>query len=120
MKRTPATVTGFVLCVLLGLLDVVAVLGAGVDDPPPLAVIIAGGLLGIATVAAALPAWRGNRVALLLVVASRAASVLLSVPAFFTESAGTLVAVTVLLVVSVVAIALLAPAARRDRVVRPS
>lgn len=74
---------GLVLLVLLGLLDLSYLVLAGVEDNPvPVAVL--GGVLGLATLAAAVPASRGNRAGVITLVASRVLSIMvLCVPAYF-------------------------------------
>ncbi|HEV7710643.1 MAG TPA: hypothetical protein VGP16_20800 [Asanoa sp.] len=113
MKRTALTTTGLVLAGLLGLGDAVSVVGGGVDGPP-LAVVIAGALLGVITLVGVVLAWRGSRTGIVTVVVTRLLSALLAVPAFFVDDvpapAVGLAAVGV--VVTLVAVALLAPALR--------
>jgi hypothetical protein len=118
MNRTPAAVTGFAICVLLGVLDIVSVFGAGMADAPPLGVVLTGGALGLITVAASVPAWRGSRTGLLVVVASRAASILLGVPVYFDDAAPNWarIVVTIAIAASLAGIALLTPALRRPRI----
>jgi hypothetical protein len=78
MKRV-----GLVLLVLLGLLDLSYLVLVGVEDNPvPVAVL--GGVLGLITLAAAVPAARGRRAGVIALVASRVLSVLvLCLPAYF-------------------------------------
>jgi hypothetical protein len=118
MNRTPAAVTGLVLCVLLGLLDLIGVFTAGVEGAPPSGIIFGAASLGLITVAAANKARRGSRAGLVVVVASRAASTLFGLPVYFTNDAPdwARVAVTVVIAVSLVSIALLPPALRRSQV----
>ena len=114
MNRTPATLTGFAICVVLGALDVLATFGAGMDDAPPLGVVIAGAALGLGTLAGAVPAWRGSRTGLLVVVATRVLSVLLGLPVYFTEAPGwARIAVTATIVATAIGVALLVPALRQ-------
>ena len=110
MNRTPAVVTGFVICVLLGVLDVVATFGAGSEDAPPMGIIVTGLVLGLITLAAAVPAWRGSRAGMLSVIASRGASILLGVGAYFDDAAPSWVPIvmTVVIAVSLAGIGLLA------------
>ncbi|MCO8275985.1 hypothetical protein M1L60_35945 [Actinoplanes sp. TRM 88003] len=75
-----------VLFILLAILDVAGAVPAG-DVAPPLGVIIAGVALGLITLAAAVPARRGNRRAAYVVVGSRALSALLGIGAFFDDRA---------------------------------
>ncbi|GAB2591458.1 hypothetical protein Aab01nite_39030 [Paractinoplanes abujensis] len=109
-------ITGLVICALLALLDLVGSLPMG-DVRPPLGVLVAGLVLGLITLAALVPAWRGNRRALLVVVVSRALSALLGIGAFFDDAApgAALVGVVVALVLTAVAVVLLVPALRGAR-----
>jgi hypothetical protein len=100
MNRTPAATIGLVICALLGILDVVTTFGAGSDDAPPMVVIVIGLVLGLITLAATVPAWRGNRTGVMAVIASRAAGVLLAVPAYFDDAAPTWVRVVVTVVIA--------------------
>lgn len=86
MTRTPVHTTGYVICVVLGIADVVGVAGIDMDDAPPAFVVILGGVLGLVTLAAAVPAWRGNRAGHFTVAGSRALSGLLALPAFFVDA----------------------------------
>lgn len=118
MNRSPAAVAGLVICVLLGLLDLVGLAGMGMEDAPPLGIGLASGALGLVTVVAAIPAWRGSCLGLLLVIASRAVSVLLGVPVYFADEAPgwARVVVTVAIAASVAGIALLVTAWRQPRI----
>jgi hypothetical protein len=118
MNRTPAAVTGLVICVLLGILDIVGLFGAGMEEAPPLGIVLVSGALGLGTVAAALPAWRGSRSGLLVVVATRAVSILLGIPVYFTDEAPSWarVAVTIAIAASLLGIGLLTPTLRQPRV----
>ena len=63
MNRTPAVTTGLVICALLGALNVTAsLIGLTADGAPPLGIVITGGVLGLITLTAVAPAWRGSRV----------------------------------------------------------
>jgi hypothetical protein len=68
---------------VLGLIDVALVGAIGSADPPPLAVSLGVAALGLITLAALVPAYRGSRSALGTVVVVRVISALLAVPAFF-------------------------------------
>lgn len=115
MNRTVTFTTGLALCALLGLADLVGVAGIAMDDAPPAVVVLAGGVLGLVTLAAVLPAWRRVRAGVTTVIVSRAASGLLSIPAFFVDApawARLLASITLLLTVAGVGLLV---AAGRDR-----
>jgi hypothetical protein len=104
--------SGLVLCFLLALLDLATVLPMG--ERPPVGVVVAGLVLGLTTLAAFLPAWRGSRAGAFTVIGSRALSALLGIGAFFDDRAPgwALVGVTVGLVLTAVAVALMLPTLR--------
>ncbi|NUO99674.1 MAG: hypothetical protein HOV96_11920 [Nonomuraea sp.] len=87
MRRSPLLITGLTLSAALGVLDLAGLAGLFVDPAPPAAIVIAGALLGVATLASVPAAWRGHRTATVIAVATRVLSALLSVPAFFTPDA---------------------------------
>ena len=87
MTRSRSFTAGIVICAVLGALDVLGLLGFGADDAPPAAVIIAGAVLGVITLAALRPAWRGNSRGVAAVAGSRVISALLGIPVFFVDDA---------------------------------
>ncbi|MBL7256413.1 hypothetical protein [Paractinoplanes lichenicola] len=106
-------VTGLVICALLALLDLVGSLPMG-DVQPPVGVIVVGLVLGLITLAALVPAWRGNRRALQVVVGSRVLSALLGIGAYFDDAAPTWarIGVTVAMLLTAIAVVLVLPALR--------
>lgn len=84
MKRSVIVTVGLVLAGLLGLADIVT-LPFGDGEHPPLAVAIAGAVLGVITLAGVVLAWRGSRGGVVAVVISRLLSALSAVPAFFAD-----------------------------------
>nr|WP_221376253.1 hypothetical protein [Actinoplanes polyasparticus] len=108
--------TGLVILVLLALLDVVSSLPFG-DNRPPVGVVIAGLTLGLISLAAAVPAWHGNRKAASVVIGSRALSALLGIGAFFDDRAPgwVLVGVSVAIVLTAVAVVMMMPSLRLRR-----
>lgn len=108
---------GLAIAVLLGIADVVSAFQPTPDgqDGPPYAILLVGGVLGVITLAAVVPAWRGNRTAARVAVGARILSALTSLPAFFVDiPAGLLFAVAVSIVLTVVcAVLILAAADRR-------
>lgn len=107
---------GLGLCVLLGLFDVVGLAlapGAG-EIGPPFPVVVFSFVMGLITLAAAVPAWRsGDRRAVLAVAVSRALSAVTAIPAFFVSgvpAAGVTIAAVGLLLTVVALVLLLAPA----------
>lgn len=104
---------GLVLAALLGLGDLTLI--AGGDGGPPLGVRLAAVALGLVTLAAVAAAWRtGNARALWTVVVTRTVSALAALPAFFADDVptGFVVGAAVGVLVTLVAIVLLAPALR--------
>jgi hypothetical protein len=98
---------GLALAVLLGLLDIAGVGGVWADDGPPAAVAIAGAILGLITIVAAILARR--RGAIPTVIISRVLSGLLSLPVYWADNAPgwSKIAVGIALAVTVAAVALL-------------
>ncbi len=103
--------------VLFGSLSVLDVFGPLLTDGehPPMAVAVAGSVLGVASLALLVPAWRGGQRALLGLVGLRVVSALTAVPAFFVAGVPTVViiAVSVIVTVTLVGTLLVLPAARR-------
>jgi len=114
MKRSPTAAAGLVICTLLGVLDIAGMAALGTANAPPTVVVLAGGVLGIVTVAAVVPAWRGHRGGMTAIVGSRLLSALLGFPAFFSDKApGWAQAVAgVAIAATILAIALLARSLR--------
>jgi hypothetical protein len=110
MKRS----TGLLILVALGALDIFWLVSVPfLDTPVPVGII--GGVLGIVTLAAARPAWGGNRAATIAVLATRVLSALvLDLPAyFFDDTPGwALVVVSVAIALTIVGIAMVASTAR--------
>src|SRR4051794_22002152 len=80
MSKSTMLHAGLLLSTLLAVAD----LASPAAGPQPLAVVIVSVVLGVVTLLALVPAWRrAGRPAVLIVVASRMASALLAVPAFF-------------------------------------
>ena len=82
------TRAGLVLAALLGVADVVSAFFPTPDGEPgpPLPIVVLGGLIGLATLAAVVPAWRtGRRGALRVVAGTRVLSAISALPAFFVD-----------------------------------
>lgn len=109
---TPRSI-GLILCTLLGLLDVAGVAGIGLPGAP-IALVLLGALLGAITLVGAVLAWRERRGGLAAVIVTRVLSALLGIPVFFVDDAPgwARVVVLVALVLTVVALWLIRPAAR--------
>jgi hypothetical protein len=72
---------------------------------PPDWLVILAAILGLVTLAAIVPAWRGNHRAVLVVVATRILSAIGAVPAYFvTVPSYILITTTVLVVVTILAV----------------
>jgi hypothetical protein len=116
LNRTPATGTGLIVCILLGALGLLGLVGAAdVEGAPPLGIVIAGGVLGLITVVAAILAWRGSRGGLLVVILSRVIDLPLGIPVYFTPDAPNWarVVVTIATAATLACIGLLSFALRR-------
>jgi hypothetical protein len=109
MSHPPAVRIGLALSAFLAVTDVAGLLGLGGDAGPPVAVVVAGALLGVITLAAVRPAWRRQGKALLTVVVTRVVSALLGVPAFFVHDKPSWVVASVIasLVLTAIAVVLL-------------
>ncbi|MCK2214685.1 hypothetical protein MF672_012900 [Actinomadura sp. ATCC 31491] len=113
MKRSRLLVTGLVLGGLLGVVDVVT-LPFGDGEHPPVAVAVAGAVLGLITLVGVVFAWRGSRAGVVAVVVSRLLSGLTAVPAFFADGVpvAAMAAAGAGLAVTLGCIALVAPSLR--------
>ena len=90
--------------------------GAGSDDAPPFVVIAASAVLGLITFGSLRWAWRQAPAALWTVIATRGLSGAFSLPPFFVDAPGWVrIACAVLIVLTVLAVGLVLPYARRVR-----
>ncbi|WP_416981353.1 hypothetical protein [Streptomyces sp. T028] len=104
---------GLVLAGALGLLDLTSLIGPPADNAdtpgPPLAILIAGTVLGLITVIAVVYTWRtADRTGSRAVAGSRTLSVITALPAFFVDGvpAWLVLVVSAVVIISVVAVAL--------------
>ncbi|WP_433730289.1 hypothetical protein ACQP2Y_19680 [Actinoplanes sp. CA-051413] len=118
MHRSKGFVTGLVIAGLLGLGDIITLL-VGNGETPPVEVAAIGAALGLITVAALVPAWRGSRGGVIAIVVSRLLSAVTALPAFFVDDVpgGAVAAAAVGLVITLVAVALVAARLRRPAAV---
>ena len=114
---TSRTRAGLVLAALLGLADVVSAFFPTPEGEvgPPLPIVVLGGLLGVATLAAVAAAWRtGQRGMLRIIAATRVLSAISALPAFFVDIPAALkLVVAVGVVLTVVCVVLVLTPARR-------
>jgi hypothetical protein len=114
---------GIAICAFLAVTDIAGLASTGVDDAPPLAVIVIGALLGIITFAGVRPAWRQVPAGLWTVIVSRVASALFSLPPFFIDVPTYIrVGCAVAIALAVLGVGLLVPYVRQTRAaeVRPA
>lgn len=115
MTRSRPVLIGLVICAVLGVVDVVGVIGAGADDGPPLAVVVIGAVLGVVSLYGVRLAWTAWPRGRMLIVVTRVLSALLGIPALFVDDAPDwappVVAVTTVL--TLIGIALLYADSRR-------
>jgi hypothetical protein len=118
---TTRTRVGLVLAALLAVGDVVSAFFPTPDGVvgPPLPIVVLGGLLGIATLAAVVAAWRsGRRGALWTVAGTRVLSALAALPAFFVDVPALVkLLVAIFVVLTFVSVALVLAPARRTAAV---
>jgi hypothetical protein len=108
---------GIAICAFLAVVDVAGLAGTGMDVAPPLAVIVSGAVVGIATLAAVRSAWRQVPAGLWIVIGTRAVSALSSLPPFFIDAPTWVrVACAVTIGLTAVGIGLVLPYARRGGV----
>jgi hypothetical protein len=99
-----------VLAGLLGLVDVISLFSINTPFPegmttPPDWLVILVAILGLVTLAAIVPAWRGNHSAVLVVVATLILSAIGKVPGYFVPVPSyILITTTVLVVVTILAV----------------
>jgi hypothetical protein len=115
MSRSRNVTIGLVVLAVLGPLDVVGVAGAGLEDAPPLGVLLVGALLGVVTLVGVKMAWTAAPHGITLAVVSRIGSALLGLPVFVVNDtpawAKALVAACIL--ATVLGLALVSTARRR-------
>lgn len=83
VRSSGLTGTTTAIFAMLGLADLALLAVIGSADAPPLIVSIGVAMLGLITLIALVPAYRGSRNALVTVVVVRVISALLAIPAFF-------------------------------------
>jgi hypothetical protein len=114
---TTRTRVGLVIAAVLAVGDVVSAFFPTPDGAvgPPLPIVVLGGLLGIATLAAVVVAWRtGRRGALRIVAGTRVLSAITALPAFFVDVPALVkLLVAVFVVLTVVSVVLVLAPARR-------
>jgi hypothetical protein len=111
---TRSTKAGLIVAGVLAVLDVLLpVLSDG--EHPPMSIALIALAIGVVTLIALVPAWRGSRAAGWVVVASRLLSVLGAVPAFFVGEVPppALIVTGAAVVLTVVAVGLLVPGLTR-------
>ena len=114
MHRSKLFVTGLVIAGLLGLGDLVTLLATD-GETPPMAVALICAALGLLSVAALVPAWRGSRAAVTTIIVTRLLSAMAALPAFFVDDVPgvAMAAAGTGIVITLAAVALLATRLRR-------
>ncbi len=115
MTRNTSITYGLAICALLGVVDIVSLVGLGADDGPPVPIVLLGGVLGLITLAGARIAWRGHRKGAVAVIVSRLISALAALPAFFVDDVPDWVppVVAIFLALTVAGVGLLVVSLRR-------
>jgi hypothetical protein len=112
---------GLVIAFLLGLSDIGGAFAPTPDgqDGPPRAVLVVGGLLGVATIVAVFIGWRmADRAAIRIAAGTRIISAILSLPAFFVDvPAGLKALAAVGVVITIVSVVLMLTPPRTANVV---
>jgi hypothetical protein len=115
------TRVGLALAALLGVADVVSAFFPTPDGEvgPPLPIVLLGGVIGLATLAAVVVGWRsGGRGALRIVAGTRVLSAITALPAFFVDVPAWLkLVVAVAVVLTVVCVVLVLSPARQSAAV---
>jgi hypothetical protein len=121
MRRNTQWAVGTGISAVLAVLDVAGLAGLGVEGAPPPWLVLAGAVLGVVTLAAALPALRGSRRAGRVVIASRVLSAALGLPVFVVDGApGWAVPIVVgTLVLTAIATWLMVQSSPRSEVLAP-
>jgi hypothetical protein len=109
--------TGLVLLGVLSVADLVGPLTTD-GDHPPMWVALVGAVLGVASLACVVAAWRGSSRAVLPLVALRLVSALTAVPAFFVDDvpAGIIALVAVFIAATLAGVALVSGSHARTAV----
>jgi len=119
---TRSTKAGLIVAGVLAVGDLLTpVLSDG--EHPPMSIALISLAIGVVTLIAAVPAWRGNRAAGWVVVASRLLSMLGALPAFFVADVPppALIAAAAGVVLTLLVVGLLAPGlSRRTRLAEGS
>lgn len=114
MSRSRSIRVGLGVLAVLSVLDLLGPLFTD-GKHPPMAVALAGSVLGLASLVLIVPAWQGAHRAVLPLVVLRVLSALSAAPAFFISGvpAAAVIAAAAIVVLTVAGIALVLSAARR-------
>lgn len=122
MTRTRSVTVGYVIVGILGLMDATTFAQGSGDDAPPFVIALVSTVLGLVTLGALYLLWSRRKATapdrrmVMTVVVSRAASAVLSIPAFVADIPGFIkVVVAVFIVLTVAGIQLLRPELERAR-----
>ena len=121
MNSTFGHKTGVAIMVLLGLLNVIGLVGIGQDGAPPAGMTILCAVLGAITLLAALPKYHRTAAGIWTMIGAQTITGLTNVPVFWADNAPdwAIPAVVASWVVTALAVVLLVPALRTQRLAQP-
>ena len=121
MNSTSGHRTGVAIMALLGLLSVVGLVGIGQDGAPPASLTILCAVLGAVTLLAALPKYNRTAAGIWTMIGAQAMTGVTGIPVFWADNAPgwAIPAVVASWVVTVLAVVLLVPALRTQRLAQP-
>lgn len=121
MKRPVSLTVGVVLAAILAVMDLAPLAFVSADSALPYGLVLVGAVLGLITLVGVWLGWGSGRrrAGVAIIVSTRLLAALTAVPAFFVEDApeGAVPAAVIGIAVTLVCVALVAPALRQRDVV---